>query len=168
MTICTDAFWPILLGEEGGMVVEEESEMVGNEIFTGYTSIEGVPILKRMAKTFERGSGDGSLQNRFSEKDIIPDFVNHVFGGYIGGPKCGSFDVRVEEVCNGVIGHINCRIRERFDDILGIPRKPGTKTVRSSASPLIEPVKCMLEIMSRLNTVCVQSRKKPNIRTLPL
>jgi len=46
----------------------------------------------------------------------------------------------LEAVGDGVVGHVDRRVRQRFDDELVVPREPGSEPVVADTGPLVEPV----------------------------
>jgi len=66
----------------------------------------------------------------------------------------------LKKVGDGIVGHVNRRVRERLDEELLVPRDPRSETVRPRASPLLEPIENCLESVPRLREVGVHPREK--------
>ena len=92
------------------MVVEEECEMVVDEIFSGDTYIKRIPVFEGMTELVEGFPGDGGGFDVLTEEDVIPYIVGHFCSRDVGRAKFTSVDGGVEEMGDGVVGHIDCRI----------------------------------------------------------
>jgi hypothetical protein len=105
MAIGADGLGPVFPGEEGcdvlvqssaakpdqrtDVIVKEKGEMVGDEVLAADTEVERVKVLEFSPHALERGLGNARLlDNVFRElgtaEDVVPNFVNHVFGGDVG------------------------------------------------------------------------------------
>jgi hypothetical protein len=74
-----------------------------------------------MTELLESFFGDWGRWEVFAEEDVIPYFVGHFFGGDVCGTEFRAVDFGVEEMSDCVVCHIDCGIRERFDEILWVP-----------------------------------------------
>lgn len=72
-----------------------------------------------------------------------------------------GFKRTVEEVGDGIIAHIDRRVTETLDQELRIPRQPGTKSIGSRASPLVQPIQSRLETVSGFNAICFHLFQEP-------
>lgn len=57
---------------------------------------------------------------------------------------------------NGVEGHVDGGVRERFNEELGIPRESRTLTEVSGDSPFLEPINSFFESLQNTLVVCVE------------
>jgi hypothetical protein len=62
----------------------------------------------------------------------------------------------LENVSDGVIGHVNCRVGERFNNELGVPGKLGTETNSAGTSPFLKPSKNVNEFLLAFIVIAVE------------
>ncbi len=63
------------------MIVEEVCQMVGNQVLAGDSKINWIPELKLSSHFVQFLFGDAAFgrERRVLEKDVIPDFIRHLF-----------------------------------------------------------------------------------------
>lgn len=137
------------------MDIEEEREMVGDKVLARYSKIKWIPLLELPPHRLQAGlrdfaGGHSLIYEISSSKDIVPDFISHLFGFDIQQSRCIAENVLVEEVSGGVICDIYSAVFETFDKKLRVPRQLQSQSIRTCASPLVEPVEYTFESVFRL------------------
>lgn len=111
MSVCSDTTGPISFVEDSSVIIEEKGKMVVDEIFSGYTNIERIPILKGIPELLKSFFRDGSFRKFFSKENVVPNFVCHFVGRYICWTEFRSVDRAVKKMCDGVVCHVDSGIR---------------------------------------------------------
>jgi len=82
MTVRSHTDRPVLLGEEGDVVVNAEGKVVGNEVLARGTDVEWVEVGERTLQGFEFVFRDvGGLREGTRSEDIVPDLIGHLLDG---------------------------------------------------------------------------------------
>ena len=123
-----------VFGKYRDMVEELEGEVVGDQVFCREPVIVRVPV----QELFPHGIEFlllGEVWGFFPEEDVVKDFGGEEFW----------IDF-TDFVGDGVIRHVDGRIRERFDELCRVPREPGAKADPPGACPVLEPVHGAVEL----------------------
>lgn len=156
----------MFFGEDGGMDVDAEREMIVDQILAGGTKVHWVEVLEVVLEL------RGLLQRERSAfgvltrtQNIVPDLIGHVFRSDAKTTGPSPEHVVVKQVRDSVVRHVDSRVRERFDQKFRVPRKLGPKSVRSSTRPLVQPVQNSLEPVSSLGKISVHLRQEPDMKS---
>eukprot|EP00123_Amoebidium_parasiticum_P011674 comp20847_c0_seq1/m.27563 comp20847_c0_seq1/g.27563 ORF comp20847_c0_seq1/g.27563 comp20847_c0_seq1/m.27563 type:complete len:511 (+) comp20847_c0_seq1:856-2388(+) len=148
MPVGTHSPGEVLRAPDSSVCVEEECQMVANQILAAAAQIHRVPVLELTTHGLKRAQGDVRLRLRGIEVDVVPHSTGHLLGPNAGrgraGPVKGS---TMKEVGHGVVCHVDGGVRERLNQILGVPRKLGAEAERARARPLVQPVQGLLEVV---------------------
>lgn len=63
----------------------------------------------------------------------------------------------MKKMSNGLVGHVDGRIREGFNDPILVPRQTCAQTVRTGAGMFLQPVEGGIDIIASLNASSNQS-----------
>eukprot|EP01137_Pigoraptor_chileana_P025711 Opistho-2@95567 len=134
------------------VIVEEERQVVGNEILPGDAQIKRVPVVKLGAHLVEGllGNCNGGVVCSLAEH-VVPCGIRHVLRANAKGATRAAVErASLEEMRDRVVRHVDCRVRQRLDEILFVPRNTRSKTIRARARPLVQPVERLAEVVHRI------------------
>lgn len=122
MSVRPDSSGPVVLGEDGSVDIDPECKMVGNQIFTRRSDIEGVEVLERVFQLSRFLLGDGRV-GRVSTvtQDVLPHLVGHLFGSNTERTGLCAPLLLVQQVGHGVVGHVDGGVGKRLDEELRVP-----------------------------------------------
>lgn len=129
------------------MVVEEVRQVVGHQILSGDPEVDGVPILELLPHGVQFFFRDAALsgKRRFLEEDVVPDLVRHLLGAdleQVVGPVAAE-GVALQEVGDGVVGHVDRGVGEGFDEPLFVPGRIGVFLLKCPTA--LSDKQCMIE-----------------------
>ena len=82
MTVCTHRSRPVLFGEKGGVDVDAEGEMVGDEIFAGRADVHRVEVGELGFEDVEFVLRDRRVGRvRTAGEDVFEHLICHLFVG---------------------------------------------------------------------------------------
>ncbi len=151
---------PVVLGEERRVHVHAEGEVVRDEVLARRAQIHRVKVAELATKHLGLGLGHARVgRERSIAQDVVPHLVRQLVGLDANGAHLAAVrNAALEVVCNGVVGHVDGRVAQRFHQVLRIPRQLGAETVRARTRPLLEPVDGALEGVAHLGAVGVHLR----------
>lgn len=162
MSVSTDAERPFSFGEKGGMDVDAEGEMVGDEILSRRSDVERIEVVILPLHHIYLLFRDCRVcRPRLITINIIPDCICHLFRCDTEGARRAAVDGALEEVGEGVVGHVNGGVGEGFDEELWVPREFGAEAIRARASPFVQPGEDTFEAISGFRVVGVCFGEEP-------
>ena len=135
--------------------------MVPDQILARHTEVHGVPVVELILQR-----GELFLSDTYALLGIVglveEDEVEGLDGQGVSGDarwaKLTTFkDTALEEMGNGVVGHVDGRVGQRLNDELLIPRDAGSETSSPGAAPLFEPFEDELELFLGLRVVSLEA-----------
>ena len=119
----------VLGAPDGDMVQKAEGQVVGEQILPGDSQVERVPIGELVAHHVEVLLGDLAVLRvlLLPAEDVVPDLGGHVLGGDVEQPVLVALQIGLEEVRDGVVRHVDGRVGEGLDEVLGVPRDSGAQ-----------------------------------------
>ena len=108
------------------MIVEEVGQMVGNQVLAGDPEINWIPELKLSSHFAQFLFGNAAFGREFRvlKKDVIPDFIRHLFwlNPQFVVAVVSTEGLALQEVGDCVVRHVDGGIRQRFNQPLFIPK----------------------------------------------
>jgi len=111
MTVGPDGLRPVLLGEDRGVDIDAERQVVVDEILPRRSKIEGIEVLEvvfELRSLFEGQSAASGILSR--SEDVTPNLVRHVFWSDSEGSGFRAEHVVVKKISHRVVGHVDGRI----------------------------------------------------------
>ena len=136
-----------------GVIVYGKREVVLDEVLAGHAQVERVPEVELRAHLVEEVLRELRVGVELgAEEHGVPDVVGHSLRVHRGL----RFSVHVpalEQVRDGVVGHVDGGVGEGLDEVLGVPGHAGSQAESAGARPLAEPAEGVLESLSGLVVV---------------
>mmetsp|Transcript_4295 Transcript_4295/g.14240 ORF Transcript_4295/g.14240 Transcript_4295/m.14240 type:complete len:593 (-) Transcript_4295:1642-3420(-) len=148
-----------LLVPDGRVVVEAHRQVVPDQILPGDPEVHRVPVPKLPSHLIYLGRR--LLRPRpVLQEDVVPGLVRHCGRRDETPFSFGSVEVvgSLKDVGNGVVCHVDRRIRQGLDDPLRIPGDLRAEAEEARAGPLAHPAEGVLELGEVLGVVGLEAR----------
>mmetsp|Transcript_18986 Transcript_18986/g.64402 ORF Transcript_18986/g.64402 Transcript_18986/m.64402 type:complete len:699 (-) Transcript_18986:775-2871(-) len=148
---------------DGRVVVQAHGQVVGDEVLGRNAQVHGVPVLELALEHRQlllRNAAARLGRERPAEEHVVEARVRQLGRFHAQGPRALAHNVALalEEVRDGVVGHVDGGVRERLDDPLVVPRQLRAEAEHARAGPLPEPAQRADKVLERLAAVGVEPR----------
>mmetsp|Transcript_58912 Transcript_58912/g.120581 ORF Transcript_58912/g.120581 Transcript_58912/m.120581 type:complete len:268 (+) Transcript_58912:793-1596(+) len=101
---------PVLFGEDGTVVVEEERQVVLDKVLARHPEVDGVPVVKLALHLVQHLLGDlGVSRESLVEQHVVPHTLCEVLWRDVAFTWDGAIEgALLEDVAEGVIRHVDC------------------------------------------------------------
>jgi len=151
-----------------GMIVKGHGEMVSDEILGGDSQIQRIPVLEVFSEDSQFIFRNSARLIRSIKEDVVPSVSGQIFMLDSEETSLSTFKITLDEVSNSVVSHVDGRIRERFDQELGVARKSSTQTEASGDTPFLKPADGFFEGLEDSIVISVEFVRSDMVEDLVL
>mmetsp|Transcript_2683 Transcript_2683/g.6002 ORF Transcript_2683/g.6002 Transcript_2683/m.6002 type:complete len:804 (-) Transcript_2683:561-2972(-) len=168
VAVGADALGPLLLREDGAVVVQEEREVVLDQVLARHAQVDGVPVRELLLHAVEGLLGDGSvLREGLLEHHVVEHLLRQILSSDVALARDRAVEgPRLQDVREGVVRHVDRRVGERLDHELLVPGEQRPEAEGAGAAPLAEPAERNVEPRLCVFRVVVHAPGRDMLRDL--
>lgn len=138
------------------VVVQSHGQMIFYQIFSWTPQIHWIPIQERFSNFIQFVLRDLLWSVLLSEQNKVPEIRSDVFMSDTQNTNFRAVQIALQQVSEGIKGKVNGWVRQWFNQILVIKRQFSTQTERSGATPLLQPVDSINQVIMQDLTVALE------------